>query len=220
MYIGIAEFVTIFIIAPIGFALTVYMKQRQYMAFAGNHTQVCVLYKSVDKDYYTCDKPVDGAIIIREKRTKTEVDQESKGITKERKIIGILLEMGSHTGYYPARMPKFLQVPIQEYYADGSSGSFIPLTFGSVDPLEVGSRLIALINQTTIKTIVRESQVKAEEVKKTQQSLEGLKRLPLLSIITILAVLGSTAILYLTVRALPSGINIIIDGLRAVGIIQ
>jgi hypothetical protein len=220
MYIAIAEFATIFVLAPIGFFFTAYMMQQRNIAYTRTHVQVCVLYKSVDKDYYQCDRPVDGAIIIREKKTTKDIEQESKGIKSERKGIGLLLDMGSHTGYYPPKMLKFMQVPIQEYYADGASGSIIPLVFGAIDPLEVGARILALFNQTTIKTIVRESQIKVEEQKKTQSALEGLKMLPMLAIITLLAVLGSTAFMYFTIKALPSGINTILDGLRAVGIIQ
>lgn len=202
----------------IGIPVTIYFTQQRNLKTASTHVQVCALSKSVDKTYYLCDPPVNGGIIIREKRTVADIEGESKGIYKERKIIGVLLDMEAHVGYYPQTWRR-LQAPIKEYYADVSSGSFIPLSFGNVDPLEIASRLIALINQTTIKTIVRESTKSAEEAKKTNQSLASLKMLPVFVIAGAMVNILLGVVVYLTVKGYGPSLTTILNGLKSVGII-
>lgn len=199
----------IFPLVIIGFSIPVFMWKirSKNEAFARNHVQVCVLSDTVDKKYYNCEEPQNGALIIIVKKDADDGKKEIRG--KE------FLAMNSHPGTYPPAGFRQIRAPISEYYV---TDSFVPLSLKTIDPLETASALFRLEHEGVTAVVVRQAHADAEKDKKaapagTKQSLQFILFGVLLSI-----VVGGVGI-YMVMKGNDS-INSILEGLRALGVIR
>ena len=217
---GVMSYILVAFFLPfifIGFSIpvTVYIAQQRNREFGRTHVQVEALSDARRMEVYVCDKPIDGSIGIYEKRTK---DDTGKG-KKERKLLGTLLAMYPHPSSYPFKMWKGVQADITGYYANAKTGSFVPLNLGVTDPLEVASQLGSLANEKTTQVVVRESREMAKSDDNTKKMLEGMKSLPMLLMVNIIATIIIGVLMYILVKGVTGSQSTIINGLRGMGVI-
>ena len=199
----------IFPLIVIGLSIPIFMWRirSKNEAFARNHVQVCVLSDTVDKKYYQCEEPQNGALVIIVKKDADDGTKEIKG--KE------FLAMNSHPGTYPPAGFRQIRAPISEYYV---TDSFVPLSLKTIDPLETASALFRLEHEGVTAVVVRQAHADAEKDKKSvpggmKQNLQFLMLGVLVSI-----VVGGVGV-YLIMKGNDS-INSILEGLRALGVIR
>ncbi len=199
----------IFPLIVIGLSIPVFMwkARSKNENFARNHCQVCALSDTVDKKYYQCEEPQNGALVIKIKNDGEGGVKEIKG--KE------FLAMKPHPGTYPPYGFRQIRAPISEYYV---TDSFVPLSLQPVDPLETASALFRLEHEGVTAVVVRQAHADAEKDKKTQtggtkQNMQFVMLGLLVSII-----IGGVSV-FLVMKG-NSAINSILEGLRALGVIR
>lgn len=203
------------VVVLISIPISIYLAQQHNMAFARTHVQVESISDNMPIEVYVCEKPVGGNISIYEKRSK---DDKSSN-RKERKLLGTMLAMNPHPSAYPFKMWSKIQAPIMGYYANAKTGSFVPLSLGVTDPLEVASQLGSLANEKTTQVVVRESREMARAEDNSKKVLESLKSLPMLLVGNIIATVVIGVLLYYLIRGITGSQSIIINGLRGMGVL-
>jgi hypothetical protein len=179
--------------------------------YVRTHEQVCQLSDSIDKKYYQCELPQNGTISVILKKGKDGKATSTKEITGK-----TFLEMKPHQGHYPPNSWKYLQAPISEYYV---GDSFVPISLGKTDPLEVASALFRLEHENVISKIVHESHIDAEKEKKKEQSPNTKSILQLVLMAGVLNIVVSGIGIYLIMKGNVS-IADILNGLRSLGVIH
>lgn len=203
-------FILPFLIIGGSVPVVMWLARNKNEAFARNHVQVCVLSDTVDKKYYSCNEPENGALTIEIKKLDGSISGHKDITGKE------FLAMRSHPGHYPPRGWRQIQAPITEFYV---TDSFVPFSLEKTDPLEVASALFRLEHEGVTAIVVKQAHLEADKEKKSQQLTGSKPILQLILIVGVLCLVIGGVTIYLVMKS-SSSIMDIINGLRALGVIR
>ena len=206
----IFAFILPFLIIGGSIPVVMWLARNKNEAFTRNHVQVCVLSDTVDKKYYQCGEPENGALTIELKKSDGSISGTKEVTGKE------FLAMRSHPGHYPPRGWRQIQAPITEFYV---TDSFVPFSLEKTDPLEVASALFRLEHEGVTAIVVKQAHVEADKEKKGQQVIGSKPILQLILIMGLICVVMGGVTIYLVMKS-GASITDIINGLRALGVIH